>query len=103
MVSMPGAMTPSEIMTAHHAGADIVKLFPAGELGPGYLKAICAPISRVKIIAFGGIHEKNIKEFLKAGAIGVGVSGKLVKPAWIENGAYDRITESAKTLLEAAR
>lgn len=103
MVSMPGAMTPSEIMTAHHAGADIVKLFPAGELGSGYLKAVCAPISHVKMIAFGGINEKNIKEFLNAGAIGVGVSGKLFNHAWIEAGEYYRITESAKVLLEAAK
>lgn len=103
MVSMPGAMTPSEIMTAHHAGADIVKLFPAGELGLGYLKAICAPISHVKIIAFGGINEKNIKAYLEAGAIGVGVSGKLFNNEWIEAGEYYRITESAKILLEAAK
>ena len=58
MVSIPGAMTPTEIMTAHRAGADFVKLFPAGELGIAYVKAVRAPISHVKLLAVGGIKRR---------------------------------------------
>ena len=64
MVSMPGALTPTEIMTAHRAGADYVKLFPAGDLGPNYVKAVRAPISHVKMTAVGGINEKNMLDYL---------------------------------------
>lgn len=101
MVSMPGALTPSEIMTAHNAGADIVKLFPAGDFGPGYLKAVKAPISHVKMMAVGGINEKNIGDFLKAGAVGAGIGGNLANRAWIEAGEFDRITETARAILAA--
>lgn len=102
LVSMPGALTPSEIMTAHRAGADIVKLFPAADLGPGYLKAIRAPISHVKIMAVGGINEQNIGQFLAAGAVGAGVGGNLANRAWIEAGEFQKITQAAKALVAAA-
>ncbi len=101
LVSMPGALTPSEILTAHRAGADIVKLFPAAELGPGYLKAVRAPINHVKIMAVGGINEKNIGSFLAAGAIGAGVGGNLANRAWIEAGEFDKITAAASALTAA--
>lgn len=101
MVSMPGALTPSEIMTAHKAGADIVKLFPAGDLGAGYLKAVKAPISHVKMMAVGGINEKNIGDFIKAGAVGAGIGGNLANRTWIEAGEFDRITDAAKAILAA--
>ena len=94
-------LTPSEIMTAHRAGADIVKLFPAADLGPGYLKAIRAPISHVKLMAVGGINENNIAQFLNAGAIGVGIGGNLANRIWIEAGEFYKITESAKAMVAA--
>ena len=75
MISMPGAMTPSEVITAHNAGADIVKLFPASDLGPRYLKAVRAPLNHIKIMAVGGINQKNMPDFLAAGACGFGVGG----------------------------
>ena len=103
LVSMPGAMTPSEIKTAHNAGADFVKLFPVGSLGAGYLKAVKAPLSHIKIMAVGGVNEENAAEFLKAGAAGLGVGGNLAKKAWIEAGEYDRLTAAAKALVEAVR
>lgn len=103
LVSMPGAMTPSEIKTAHNAGADFVKLFPVGSLGAGYLKAVKAPLSHIKIMAVGGVNEENAAEFLKAGAAGLGVGGNLAKKAWIEAGEYDRLTAAAKALVEAIR
>ena len=100
MVSLPGAMTPTEVMTAHDAGADFVKLFPAGDLGVSYLKAIRAPISHVKLMAVGGVNESNAADFLKAGAVGLGIGGNLAKKAWIDAGEFDKLTEAAKTMVE---
>ena len=100
LVSMPGALTPSEIKTAHNAGADYVKVFPLGSMGPGYLKAIRAPLSHIKMTAVGGINEKNLKEYLEAGACGAGIGGNLANKKWIENGEFDKITEVAKQLVQ---
>ena len=103
MVSLPGAMTPTEVMTAHNAGADFVKLFPAGNLGVSYIKAIRAPISHVKLLAVGGVNEDNVAEFLHAGLVGVGVGGNLANKKWIEAGEYHKITETARKLVDAAK
>lgn len=103
LVSLPGAMTPTEILTAHRAGADFVKVFPAGELGTGYLKAVRAPISHVKLLAVGGINERNAAGFLKAGAVGLGVGGNLANKEWIAAGDFDKITAAARILLEAVQ
>ena len=103
MVSMPGAMTPTEILTAHRAGADFVKLFPAAGLGPAYLRAVCAPLSHVKIMVVGGIDEKNVGAFLAAGAAGAGVGGNLANRQWIRDGAWDKITQAAQLLTGAVR
>ncbi len=101
LVSIPGAMTPSEILTAHEAGADFVKLFPASELGTGYMKAIRAPISHVKLMATGGISESNAKAFLDAGSSGLGVGGGLANRKAIEAGEYEKLTEAARALIAA--
>ena len=101
LVSMPGALTPSEIMTAHRAGADFVKLFPAADMGPGYLKAVRAPLNHIKLMAVGGINEKNAGDFLAAGAAGVGVDGNLANRAWIEAGEFGKITAAASALVSA--
>ncbi len=103
MVSMPGALTPSEVLQAHHAGADFVKLFPIGNLGVSYAKAIMAPISHVKLLAVGGVNEKNAAEFLKAGFAGAGIGGNLANKQWIEAGEYHKITETAKALVAAVQ
>lgn len=103
MLSMPGAMTPTEILTAHRAGADFVKLFPAAGLGPAYLRAVCAPLSHVKIMVVGGIDEKNVGAFLAAGAAGAGVGGNLANRQWIRDGAWDKITQAAQLLTGAVR
>ena len=103
LVSMPGAMTPSEIQSAHRAGADFVKLFPIGVLGTVYLKAVKAPLSHIKMTAVGGVNEENAAEFLKAGAVGLGVGGNLAKKTWIEAKEYDKLTAAAKSLVEAVR
>lgn len=101
MVSIPGAMTPSEIMSAYNAGADYIKLFPASVMGTEYIKAVLAPLSHVKLIAVGGINEKNAANFLEAGARGVGVSASLVNMNWIENGEFDKVTAAARKLVSA--
>ena len=102
MVSMPGALTPTEIVTAHRYGADFVKLFPAGTQGTGYLKAVTAPLNHIPILAVGGVNEKNIADFMAAGAVGAGVGGNLVNKTWIANGEFDKITALAKEFTEKA-
>ena len=103
MVSMPGAMTPSEIKQAYDAGADFVKLFPAGILGPNYLKAVKAPLNHIPILAVGGISDKNVQEFLAAGAEGFGIGGNLAKKAWIDAGEFHKLTEAAMATVAAIK
>ena len=100
LVSMPGALTPSEVLLAHRSGADFVKLFPVGTLGTAYVKALCAPISHVKMLGVGGVNEENAAEFMKAGVVGVGVGGNLANKKWIDAGEFDKITETARKLVE---
>lgn len=103
LASFPGALSPTEVAVAKEAGADFVKLFPAGILGAGYLKALRAPLSNVEFMAVGGVNEKNAAEFLRAGAVGLGIGGNLVNKAWIEAGEFDKITALARTYVEAVR
>lgn len=99
LVMLPGAMTPTEVVTAYNAGADMVKIFPVGNLGSGYIKALKAPLKHIPLLAVGGVNEKNAAEFIKAGAVGLGIGGNLVNKAWIDNGEYEKITEVAKELV----
>ena len=99
----PGAFTPTEILAAYNAGADAVKVFPAGSVGPGYIKAVRAPLSHVPLMAVGGVNDKNAGDFIRAGCVGVGVGGNLVNREWIENGEWDRITDLAKAYIKAVR
>ena len=103
MVTMPGAMTPSEIAAAYEAGADFVKIFPVGNLGAAYIKAVKAPMSHIPVLAVGGVNEKNVAEFIKAGAIGAGVGGNLVNAQWIQNGEFDKITALAREFVTNAK
>jgi 2-dehydro-3-deoxyphosphogluconate aldolase/(4S)-4-hydroxy-2-oxoglutarate aldolase len=103
LVSLPGCMTASECLTAHNAGADFIKLFPASDLGAGYLKAIRAPLSHLKFLAVGGINENNAADFIKAGALGLGVGGNLVNKDWIASGQFDKISDLAHKLVEAVK
>lgn len=103
MVTMPGAFTPSEIEEAHRAGADFVKVFPAGQLGTDFIRAIKAPLNHIALLAVGGVNENNLKDFLNAGVVGFGIGGNLVNQEWIKNGQFDRITELARTYVENVR
>ena len=96
LVSMPGCLTPTEIVAAYKAGADIIKVFPASVLGPDYIKAIRAPISHIPLSAVGGITVDNAKEYLKAGCCGIGVGGNIVNKEWIETGAFEKIIALAE-------
>lgn len=96
MVSMPGALTPSEVQTANRAGADFVKLFPVSNFGADYVKAIMAPLSNIKFLAVGGINENNMADYLKAGVCGFGIGSNIVNKKMLENNNYSEITKLAE-------
>ena len=103
MVSMPGALTPSEIQIALRAGADFVKLFPINNMGVEYVKAVKAPLSHVKLLAVGGVDENNIQDFMKAGACGFGIGSGIINKKMIADGDYDSITALAEKYTAAVR
>lgn len=96
MVSMPGALTPTEIARAHASGADFVKVFPASVYGASYIRAVKAPLSDVKLLAVGGINQKNMEEYLRAGVCGFGIGTSLANKALVEKGDFLTITALAQ-------
>ena len=100
LVSVPGAMTPSEIMTAWNHGADIVKLFPAGVLSLSYYKAIKGPISHVPLMAVGGIGLENMKSFLDAGFCSCGIGSNIVRNDLIKEKRFEELTALAGKYVE---
>lgn len=100
-VSIPGAMTPTEAAFAHRCGADIVKMFPAGILGTDYIKAVKAPLKHIPLTAVGNVNVENCADFIKAGAVGVGVGGSLVSAKLVDEGKFDEITATAKAYVAA--
>jgi len=103
LVAMPGAFTPSEIVTAHEAGADVVKVFPVRSLGPQYVKDVLAPLKHINLMAVGGVNPDNAADYLKAGCIGVGASGSLVNKDWIAAGEWDKIAAEAARFIANCR
>lgn len=101
LLSMPGALTPSEIVTAYDAGASFIKLFPVDSLGPAYVKAVRAPLSHIPMTAVGGINLDNLESFYKAGVSGFGIGGNIVDKRMIEAGDYDGLTCLAKKYVQA--
>jgi 2-dehydro-3-deoxyphosphogluconate aldolase/(4S)-4-hydroxy-2-oxoglutarate aldolase len=100
-VIMPGALTPTEVLTAWEAGADIVKIFPAGNVGgPKYIKALKGPFPQIEMVPTGGVNLETAGDFLKAGACAVAVGGELVDAKSIKEGRYDQIEAKAKQYLE---
>jgi 2-dehydro-3-deoxyphosphogluconate aldolase/(4S)-4-hydroxy-2-oxoglutarate aldolase len=98
---MPGTMTPTEIVTAWSLGADLVKVFPAGEVGgPGFIKALKGPLPHIKMIPTGGVTLATAKAFLEAGSEAIGVSGDLVNVAALRRGEDAHITERARQFVE---
>ena len=102
-ISIPGAMTPTETAFAYQCGADIVKLVPAGLLGPAYLKAVKAPLKHRPVSAVGNITIENCADFIHAGAVGVGVGGNLVSALLVKEGHFDKITATARAYREKLR
>lgn len=100
--AVPGVMTPTEILTAIEAGADIVKVFPAGALGPGYIKDVLGPLKQARIMAVGGVDLANAEAFFKAGAACIGVGSSLVSKKLIDSGDYAQITARAEGFVRAA-
>lgn len=96
LVSIPGALTPTEVAAAHRAGADFVKLFPVNLYGPKYIKDLKAPLSHINVLAVGGITVDNINEYLSAGASGVGVGSGIVFKKMIDENNFDGIVSLAK-------
>lgn len=103
MVSIPGAYTPTEVAAAYEFGADIVKLFPAGILGPGYVKALKAPLKHIPLTAVGGVSPDNCASFIEAGCISVGCGGNLVSAKLVNEGRFDEITKTAKAYIDALK
>src|SRR5229473_3889577 len=93
---MPGAFTPTEILTAWEAGADIVKVFPAEVVGPAFFKAVRAPLPQVRLMPTGGVDLNTAASFLKAGACCLGIGGQLVEPAAVAAGNFDRLRDLAR-------
>lgn len=100
-LAMPGALTPGEIVTAWRAGADVVKVFPIRAFGPAYIKDLLAPLPDIPLMPTGGIDERNAADYLRAGAVGVAVGGKLFDPAAVAARDWQAITDRARMLVEA--
>lgn len=96
-----GAFTPTEILTAWEAGADLVKVFPASVGGPGYIKAVLAPLPQVRVVPTGGVSAENAAEYINAGATALGIGGNLVNKTAVARGDWDAITGEARRIMAA--
>jgi 2-dehydro-3-deoxyphosphogluconate aldolase / (4S)-4-hydroxy-2-oxoglutarate aldolase len=102
-VYVPGVLTPTEIITAWEAGAQVVKVFPAGSVGPRYLKELRGPLPQVEVMPVGGVTLDNASEFIKAGAAALGIGSELVDRKAVETGQFDLLTEKACRFIEAVQ
>ena len=100
---MPGAFTPTEILTAWEAGADVVKVFPAEVVGPAFFKALRGPLPQVRLMPTGGVDLTTAAAFLKAGAVCLGVGGQLVDAKAVATVDFARITQLAKQYVEIVK
>jgi 2-dehydro-3-deoxyphosphogluconate aldolase / (4S)-4-hydroxy-2-oxoglutarate aldolase len=97
---VPGAFTPTEILNATAAGADMVKVFPAGQLGPGFFKDILGPMPHLKLTPTGGVDLDTAASFIKAGAKTLGVGSALVAPKAVAAGDFATLTETARKFVK---
>jgi 2-dehydro-3-deoxyphosphogluconate aldolase / (4S)-4-hydroxy-2-oxoglutarate aldolase len=105
-ISIPGVMTPTEIVKAYQAGADILKIFPASSLGPNYLRELKGPLGHIPMMPTGGVSLDNVQEFIKNGAVAVGVGGTLLNKKAIAENRFDLIRDTANefsSLIKSAR
>lgn len=103
MVSMPGALTPTEMQIAHRSGADFIKMFPVTSLGTGYIKAVKAPLSHLKLLAVGGVDENNMGDYLKAGVCGFGVGSNIIDKKMLAQNDWAGITALAEKYLQVVK
>lgn len=103
LVSVPGALTPTEIQAAHSAGADYVKVFPANVMGADYFRALCAPLAHIKLLAVGNMDLKTIPVFRAAGAYGFAVGASLIDRRLTDAGKFDELSALAAAMTEAAK
>jgi 2-dehydro-3-deoxyphosphogluconate aldolase/(4S)-4-hydroxy-2-oxoglutarate aldolase len=100
---MLGAYTPTEAQTAYEAGADFIKIFPADKLGPGYIKALRAPLPHLRIVPTGGVDLNTAADFLKAGCVALGVGGSLLTPEILRTNNWSELTRLARAYVEIVR
>jgi 2-dehydro-3-deoxyphosphogluconate aldolase/(4S)-4-hydroxy-2-oxoglutarate aldolase len=100
---MLGACTPTEAQTAHEAGADFVKIFPADNLGPRFIRALLAPMPHLRLVPTGGVDLKNAAEFMRAGSAALGVGGALVSPAILKTNDWPQLTRLARQFVETVQ
>jgi len=96
-----GGFTPSELLEAHEAGAELVKVFPAQLGGPKFIKDVLAPLPFLKLVPTGGVSAENARDYLAAGAVAVGIGGNLVSNKLVAAGAFDQITSAARACMDA--
>jgi 2-dehydro-3-deoxyphosphogluconate aldolase/(4S)-4-hydroxy-2-oxoglutarate aldolase len=99
VAAAPGCFTPTEILDAHDAGADVIKIFPATALGPQFIKDVRAPLPQVRLMPTGGVSLDNAGEWIKAGAIAVGVGSALLDAKAIDEGRFDVLTSNARRIV----
>jgi 2-dehydro-3-deoxyphosphogluconate aldolase/(4S)-4-hydroxy-2-oxoglutarate aldolase len=102
-ICIPGALTPTEMLTAWEAGADIIKVFPARLGGPRYFRDILAPLPQVRLMPVGGVNLENTEDFIKAGAVAVAVGSAIVDKKAVSEGKFNVITEKAKKFVEVIK
>ena len=99
IAAAPGCFTPTEILDAHDCGADVIKIFPATALGPQFIKDVRAPLPQVKLMPTGGVSLDNAGDWIRAGAIAVGVGSALLDAKAIDEGRYDVLTNNARRIV----
>lgn len=104
VLAIPGALTPTDVMAALDAGAELIKIFPCGSVGgPKYLKALRGPFPKVRFIPTGGVNLSNAADYLAAGAFALGVGTDLVDPVALRNNEPQKITDAARSFVDAVR
>lgn len=100
-LAVPGVLTPTEILTAWEAGAQLVKIFPARAFGPKYIRDIKGPLPQVEMMAVGGVSLENARDFLRNGAFALGIGSALVNPKWVREGNFDKISKTARDFISS--
>ncbi|HUT53404.1 MAG TPA: bifunctional 4-hydroxy-2-oxoglutarate aldolase/2-dehydro-3-deoxy-phosphogluconate aldolase [bacterium] len=99
----PGAMTPTEVLAAHKAGADMVKVFPASVLGAAYIKSLKGPFPFIRLMPTGGVTVEAVQGYFQAGAAALGVGSELFKKEWMEKGDWAEIEKTAAAYVSAVK